>query len=130
MSKRMIALLFLISSTSVAETDLYTYKARIIEVYDGDTVTADIDLGFHTWIHGEKLRLFRINAPEVRGPERPQGLISRDWLRNKLLDREVLIKTIKDKKGKYGRYLVEIYLDGLNINDQLVANGLAEYKNY
>lgn len=117
------------SNTPSSDT-LFTYKALIRKVYDGDTVTAEVDLGFHTWIHGEKLRLHRINAPEVRGEERPQGLISRDWLRERLLGKEVLIHTIKDKKGKYGRYLVEIILDGVNINDELVANGMAEYKEY
>ena len=44
-------------------------------------------------------------------------------------------KVIKDKKGKYGRYLGEIFLkqaDGswLNINDELVNKGLASYKEY
>ncbi|HHJ18432.1 MAG TPA: thermonuclease family protein [Gammaproteobacteria bacterium] len=112
------------------EGDLYTYRARIVSVYDGDTVTADVDLGFNTWVHGEKLRLYRINAPEVRGAERAQGLVSRDWLRNQLLDKEVLIRTVKDKKGKFGRYLVEIILDGVNINDRLVEEGMAEYKEY
>lgn len=115
---------------SPCEEDLYIYKAKITSVYDGDTVTADIDLGFHIWAHGEKLRLHRINTPEVRGVERPQGLVSRDWLRKKILGKDVLIRTIKDKKGKYGRYLAEIFLDGTNINDQLVKEGLAEYKDY
>ena len=114
----------------LTDDELFTYKAIIRKVYDGDTVTADIDLGFHTWLTGEKLRLYRINAPEIRGPERPQGLVSRDWLREKLLTREVLIHTIKDRKGKFGRYLVEIFLDGENINDALVKAGMAEYKSY
>jgi len=116
--------------TFVCEDDLYAYKARITSVYDGDTVTADVDLGFRTWVHGEKLRLNRIDAPEVRGAERPEGLVSRDWLREKLVGKEVLIRTLKDKRGKYGRYLVEIILDGVNINDQLVQEGLAEYREY
>ena len=108
----------------------YTYKAVISSVYDGDTVTADIDLGFHTWLRGEKLRLSRINTPEVRGIERPQGLISRDWLRERINGKQIIIKTSKDKKGKYGRYLVEIFLDDVNINDELVEKELAEYKQY
>ncbi len=112
------------------EEDIYLYKARITSVYDGDTVTADVDLGFGIWAHGEKLRLNRINTPEVRGPEREQGLISRDWLREKLMGKMILLQTVKDKKGKYGRYLAEIHLDGVNINDQLVTEGLAEYKSY
>ena len=53
--------------------ELFTYKTIIHRVYDGDMVTANIDLGFHTWLTGEKLRLCRINTPEIRGPERPQG---------------------------------------------------------
>ncbi len=112
------------------EDGIYTYKAIITSVYDGDTVTADIDLGLSTWVHGEKLRLSRINTPEVRGAEREQGLISRDWMRAQILDKTVLIQTTRDEKGKYGRYLAEIYLDGVNINDLLVTEGLAEYKEY
>ncbi len=115
---------------AINEEGIYTYKAIIISVYDGDTVTADIDMGLNIWAHGEKLRLNRINTPEVRGDERPEGLISRDWLREKLMNKAVLLQTIKDKKGKYGRYLAEIYLDGVNINDQLVTDGLAAYKTY
>ena len=108
----------------------YTYKAVITSVYDGDTVTADIDLGFHVWLHGEKLRLARINTPEVRGNERKQGLVSRDWLREKIDGKQVIIKSRKDKKGKYGRYLVELFFDNVNINDELVNQELAEYKEY
>jgi len=115
---------------SINETNIYTYKATITSVYDGDTVTADIDMGLNIWAHGEKLRLHRINTPEVRGDEREQGLISRDWLRQQLMGKEVLIQTIKDKKGKYGRYLAEIYLEGVNMNDQLVTEGYAIYKTY
>jgi len=112
------------------EENLYYYKAKIVSVYDGDTVTADIDLGFKTWVKGEKLRLYGINAPELRGEEREEGLKSRDYLRGLILGKEVLIKTRKDKRGKYGRYLAEIILDGVNINDKLVEDGYAVYKEY
>ena len=114
--------------------NLYHYRASIVSVYDGDTVTADINLGFKTVVMGEKLRLHRINAPEVRGDEKVAGKASRDWLRARVLGKDVLIETIKDRKGKYGRYLAEIWLeeDGtyVNINDELVTTGHAEYKDY
>lgn len=58
---------------------LYYYKAKITAVYDGDTCTADLDLGLSTIRKGEKIRLSRINAPEVRGASRQRGLISRDF---------------------------------------------------
>jgi len=109
---------------------MYEYRANIIKVYDGDTVTAEIDLGFNITIT-EKLRLARINTPEVRGEERELGLISRDRLRELILDKEVTIKTFKDKKGKYGRYIADIIInDDLCVNDWLVTEGLGEYKNY
>lgn len=114
---------------------LYHYKAKIVEVYDGDTCTIDIDLGLHTWIKGEKIRLTRINAPELRGTERTKGLKSRDFLRSLILDKEVFIETIKDKKEKYGRYLAEVWLENdkgkfININDEMVKNGFAKYQKY
>jgi micrococcal nuclease len=114
---------------------LYHYQAHITAVYDGDTVTADVDLGLHIWTRGEKLRLHRINAPEVRGEQRTAGLLSRDFLREQVLDKDVVIETIADKKGKYGRYLAEIWLENAagewaNINDLLVQSGHAEYHDY
>lgn len=115
------------------ETTLYHYKATITSVYDGDTVTAEVDLGFYVHVT-EKLRLTGIDTPELRGSEREQGLISRDRLRELVLGKEVLIKTEKDKKGKYGRFLATIYLaEGdsfININQLLVNEGLAEWRVY
>ena len=111
--------------------NLYFYRATIRSMYDADTVRVDWDLGAGTTIQNEPLRLFGINAPELRGDEREQGLISRDALRAKIPPgTEVIIETIKDKKGKYGRYLAEIYLDDLHVNKWLVDNGYAVYKEY
>lgn len=117
------------------EAGLYRYRAVVRKVYDGDTCTVDIDLGLGSWIHGEKLRLYRINAPEVKGAERPAGLRSRDFLRSQIQGREVILQTIKDKKGKYGRYLADIWLkdesgNWNNVNDLLVQEGYAIYKEY
>ncbi len=113
---------------------LYTYRGVVVSVYDGDTVRADIDLGLYTWIKKEKIRLARINAPELRGAEREAGLRSRDFLRELLLGKEVILKTLKDRKGKYGRYLAEIWLlqdnQWINVNDLLVEKGFAEYVDY
>ena len=113
---------------------LFHYNARIISIYDGDTCRADIDAGLGIWLRNEPLRLHRINAPEVRGTEREDGLKSRDFLRALLDGKDVVIETVKDKKGKYGRYLAEIwFLEGdewQNVNDVIVANGHAEYKDY
>lgn len=133
-----IAMLLPLTSTAdECPSGPYVYYADIIKVYDGDTVTADIDLGFHTWRRNEKLRLFGIDAPEVRGEEKPSGYLSRDWLRSQVLNKRIIINTIKYKghtRGKYGRYLARLFIrtgdSCLSINDELVNQGLAEYRLY
>ena len=52
-----------------------------------------------------------------------------------ILNKEIVLETIKDKKGKYGRYLGEIWLktDGdnyINVNDEIVKNKFAVYHKY
>lgn len=108
----------------------YKYKAIVTKVYDGDTITVSMDLGAGVWLHGEKIRLAGINAPEVTGEQSLEGKISGRWLREKLLDKEVVIQTFKDKKGKYGRYIANVFLDDICINDAIVGAGLAVYKEY
>ena len=117
------------------------FNAEIRSIYDADTITVMIDYGFEEF--GLKtLRLARIDAPELTGEERPQGLASRDWLRTLLpVGCTVMVKTEKlkrshrDKKGKYGRYIAEIFYTDANgeirnANDDLVTRGAAVYKSY
>jgi micrococcal nuclease len=106
---------------------MFEYRAIVTKVYDGDTVTVDIDLGFGVWVKKQKLRLLGINAPEVRGASRPEGLKSRDALRAKILGKEIIIKTQKDKKGKYGRWLATIYDESNeSINEWLLNENYAK----
>ena len=111
--------------------ELYNYRATIIKVHDGDTVTARIDLGFDVSVT-ETFRLARINAPEVVGASKTRGLESRDYLRQQLLNCLVDLTTQKDRREKYGRYLAEIYYLGstTNVNDEMVSKGFAEYQDY
>lgn len=112
------------------EPDYYLYRGIVKSAYDADTIRVDIDLGFNIWQHNESIRLYGIDAPEVRGDERPEGLIARDWIRDKLIGQEITLRTIKDKSGKYGRLLGVIFLDGVNINNELVQLGLAVKREY
>ena len=45
---------------------MHEYNCTIRRVVDGDTVDVDIDLGFDTWIHNERVRLYGIDTPESR----------------------------------------------------------------
>ncbi len=114
---------------------LFHYRAHVTAVYDGDTCTADIDLGLGVWLRGEKLRLNRINAPELRGADDAKGKAARDYLKSLVDGKDVLLQTIKDRREKYGRYLAEIWLEQkdappLNVNDALVTAGHARYQTY
>jgi micrococcal nuclease len=110
--------------------DIYTYKAFVSSVYDGDTITCDIDCGFGVILKKQKIRLYGLNAPEVRGESKELGIITRDKLRERILNKDIYLKTIKDKKGKYGRYIATVYIDTENINDWLVENNLAVKAEY
>lgn len=101
------------NNLSVNES-LYIYKAYVTDVYDGDTITCIIDCGFNIGMQKTKIRLYGINTPELRGEDREIGLHVRDELRKKILNKHILLKTIKDKKGKYGRYLGKIYIEDEN----------------
>jgi len=81
----------------------------------------------------KSIRLYGIDTPEIRGEEIPEGLISRDWLREKLNNAtEIYVSTHKDKSGKYGRLLGTLFIDKeiISINNQLVQEGLAVFKTY
>ena len=105
---------------------MFEYKAHIIKVYDGDTVTADIDLGFCVILKAQKLRLIGIDAPEIRGSERPEGILARDRLRELVLDKDVILKTYRDKRGKYGRWLADIEVQHVSVCKLLIAEGLVK----
>lgn len=107
---------------------MYTYKATPIKVVDGDTVVFQVDLGFRI-SQIIKARFYGINAPEIKGKSRPQGLISKDFVTQQLpLGKDVTIKTYKDKQEKYGRYLVDVFIDDseVSLNQIMVEKGLAE----
>ncbi|MEN0047820.1 MAG: thermonuclease family protein [Bacteroidota bacterium] len=105
---------------------MYQYNAFVTSVYDGDTITCDIDLGFYTSLKKQKFRLQGLDAPELRGAERTQGLTSRDKLRELILGKEVIIHSLRDRKEKYGRWLAIVYtMDGINVNEYLIKHGFA-----
>ncbi len=89
----------------------------------------------NTWLKNRKVRLFGINTPEIKSKneeERKQAIKARDFVQRRIpVDSQVVIETHKDKSGKYGRLLATVYLlDGSNINNMLVARGLAGNVNF
>jgi micrococcal nuclease len=67
----------------------YEYKAFVTSVYDGDSITCDLDLGLNVWLKNQKIRLLGIDTPEIRGEERELGLISKARTQDLVLNKEV-----------------------------------------
>jgi micrococcal nuclease len=109
---------------------MYTYKAAVIEVTDGDTIVVDIDLGFGIWIRRQSIRMAGINAPELRRPNIELANQSKDFLKSLILNKWVTIRTEKDNKEKYGRWLGTVLLEEdnnlIDINHKMVAEGYAK----
>ena len=93
---------------------MYQYKAKILNIVDGDTFDVDIDLGFHIHIH-ERVRLLNVDTPEKRGTEAYLGSIMTLYAINNFLNKEIIIRSEKNeesaKTDSFGRWLVETTLD-------------------
>lgn len=104
----------------------YWYKAIVADVYDGDSLTVDLDFGFEHWRKNMKLRLYGIDTPELRGDERAAGIAVRDYVRSLIpVGTPIVLNTFKDRTGKYGRYLARVWIDDLCLNDHLLETGRA-----
>lgn len=91
---------------------MYEYRAKIINVVDGDTFDMDIDLGFHIHIH-ERVRVLDLDTPEKRGAEKELGQIVTEFAMINFLEKEVVIhsqKEILPKTDSFGRWLVDVII--------------------
>jgi endonuclease YncB( thermonuclease family) len=97
--------------------------AVTVRVIDGDTVVANLDLGWHTWRHNEHVRLLGVDAPERSDTAR--------WTEAKAFVERLLppgteILLISEELEKYGRTLGRILLrDGRDVGAELLKAGLA-----
>jgi micrococcal nuclease len=90
---------------------------RVVRVIDGDGLiiigSDEIELS---------VRLAGIDAPEMN---QPFGIESKEAL-ERLIENQ-LITIDEPKKGKYGRYVANVFSDGAWINKEIVASGYAWY---
>jgi len=92
---------------------MYEYRAKLVNVVDGDTVDVDIDLGFGIWMRDERVRIMGIDTPESRTrdlTEKKFGLAAKQRITELLSGPDLVLKTQiardgEDMKGKFGRIL-------------------------
>lgn len=107
----------------------YLYRAFVRRVYDGDSLRADIDLGFGLWMPNSRLRLARVDCPELKGKDRPAGLIAKDFTRDLLpVSFPFWIESISKRTDKHGRMIVEAWIHEGGSVWSNVSNALLEAK--
>lgn len=108
---------------------MHEYKVKIRRIVDGDTVDVDIDLGFDMILSKQRIRLYGIDTPESRTRDKEEkfyGKLSAKFLKEQCKNSsEIFLKTYLDKKGKFGRILGELIVDGVNINKMMIEKYMA-----
>ena len=116
----------------MSDKDPYIYRIKSVgRVVDGDTIDADIDLGFDISLT-KRIRLAGIDTPESRTrdlAEKALGLDAKNWLKHRLEDAEdIIIRTeLPDSTEKYGRIIGNLYINGedVSLNNQMIIEGYA-----
>ena len=105
---------------------MYEYSCTVERVVDGDTIDVVLDLGFDI-LYKSRVRLYGIDTPESRTrdkDEKARGKLAGAFLKNAIDNgTKVVIQTkLKDSRGKFGRVLGDVVVDGVNINQLMVEN--------
>jgi len=115
----LITSLFLLSTLSLAA------QHRVIRIVDGDTIVVD-DQGKH-----EKVRLLCVNTPESVHPDKkqniPMGKVASNYAKERFKGKYVDLEFEGPIRGRYGRLLAYVFVDGVNFNLELVREGLSPY---
>jgi len=95
---------YTLQKTDIQISQIYTYKAYVEKVLDGDTFWAVLGLGFKIFIR-QKILLHKLDAPPA---ETDEGVKAMQYLNNKLKPLDfIVVKT--HWRDKFDRYLADIY---------------------
>lgn len=95
----------------------YVYKAELVRVIDGDTIDFNLDLGFHI-SQLTRIRVRNFDAPEIRGIEKPEGLIVKAEVELMLEHAdEIIVHTGRDTS--FNRWVGDIYVNGMDLKELL-----------
>jgi endonuclease YncB( thermonuclease family) len=102
---------------------IWTVRATVTKIHDGDTLTADLDLGWKITLAGQPVRLARCNAPELATVDGRQALA---YLQT-LVRVGDLVTVVSTRLDKYGRVLGEVTTEtGIDLADAMIAAGHAK----
>lgn len=118
----------------VSTDNLFTYKAYVEKIVDGDTLLVSFDFHLEVSI-SQKLRLRGIDCPEI---DTEEGQRARRFVESRLKDCDfIVVKTYKDRADKFDRYLADVFYmpqesdphkvaqEGTYLNQELLDDRLA-----
>jgi micrococcal nuclease len=123
MDKMIVRIIVLITCLLVSSTSL-AGQFKVITIYDGDTIMAEgHDIIIYVLLAG-------VDAPEIASKDhdrtQPFGKESKQYLERMILNKEVELKGYGIGQYPYNHLIGEIFLGEMNINIELIRNGLAE----
>jgi len=115
---------------------MYHYQVKLLKVIDGDTVDVDVDLGFDVWMRNQRIRLHGIDTPESRTRDREEkrfGIRAKQHLSHMIAteiehgplvgaDTKKQISLQSLGRGKFGRILGVLFVDGVNVNEKMIED--------
>ena len=120
---------FFLNSILISSTFAYgdVKISKVISIYDGDTLSVNIDSFPDIVGKNIRIRIKGIDAPEIKGKcqkEIDLAVMARDYLRN-AINKSNQIELRNIERGKYFRIVGELYIDGENISKGLIKEKLA-----
>lgn len=102
-------------------------SGKVLKVYDGDTITIGSKLPYNNSpFYRFSIRLRGIDCPEIRTHdhnEKEIALIAKKYVQEKCLNKIIELKNLSIEK--YGRILADVFIDNINLSDELIKNKLA-----
>lgn len=118
--------ILLLALFSTISCEAVTISGKVVHVADGDTITVKSYKG------KEKIRLSQIDAPEVShfgSASQPYGKEATVFLKSLVANRSVRVEV--EDVDRYGRNVGTVYVNGNNVNREMVKNGYAwVYRQY
>ena len=101
------------------------YVFTLTKVINGDTIEGYVDLGFDTFTK-QRFRLLGIVAPSLRSRDKSEferAKAAKMWLQARLINKQIFL--CSHKTPKFGKYLASLFVDGSDINKELLTTGHA-----
>jgi len=111
-------------------TDKKTYGniivSRLIDVYDGDTFKVDIDEFPPIIGKNISIRVYGIDTPEIKGTRTKELANRAKYMARSMLKKAKVIELRDIRRGKYFRIIADVWIDGKNLGQHLIKQGLAK----